>query len=1372
MKRPKPARLGTVWRFRSGDLPNLSKAFAWLYVLLLATTAAADGLSVTAPDCAPSFQPTSAGLRISAPGYATISSPGDPALPFKDLYIILPPNANPSSVSAALVGATTQTTSSGGQVAPAPPMVTGSAAGDVQDWGPGKRIEAGRNTLVYGADSFYPRSNVEVVAVGSLRKWRIATVRYYPFRYNPIIGVLERTTGGTISVSVGASAAAMSASASMSSDTVFLDKVKSLAANYDAAQSWYGTTRATALSSASADSETTDYVILTTSAVVRGSSKLEAFVAHKRTRGFHVEVDTEAQWGGGVGNAAAENIRSYLQSNYIAKGIQYVLLIGNPNPSSGDVPMKMLWPRYSAEDTYREAPSDYYYADLTGNWDLNGNGYYGEQNADFGPGGVDRLPEVMVGRIPFYGDFTALDSILQKTMDYESGVIHGPWVRNVLLSMKPSDGSTPGYQLGEAIKAAAATPAGMTATRVYDLTYDLSPPPEHTPCLYETVLSAWQQHAGFHFWWAHGNETLAADVFSTDNCQLLDDAYPSFTFQCSCLNGSPETPTNLGFSLLKRGAVATDSASRVSWYYPGETVYTNTDSNAGMTYQYAVNLIRDHLPCGDAHYKMMIQVPNSIWMNHCVFNLYGDPSLSCQAPPEIYHTPLRDTDISAKPYLVMADIRMSTPVAAGYPTLRWNTSGAGASFDSVQMANTTGTIYEAGIPAQPYGTTVYYYIEAADVAGLSSRYPSDSPQSLVSFDVAIDTTPPLIVHEPLPDTGNKFGPYAVTATVIDNMPLASVTLHHNINGGPYSTVDMQCSSGNTFTASIPGPASAGDVIGYYITATDSSLNANASRLPESGCFSFEIAPRICVAILDWMFDWTSGPPYFVGGNADVWSQVSDVINSDPQNRFQVTVLTSLKPGPGSNGLEGQDVLVLPDNAVPMDALDTVAEWFRPGKVILGLDSAVCYAGYTGWMWPDSAGSNGYGAYWDYDSGSNNQEIWADDPITAEYSVGQVIGSVPIDAQYYVNALPSDARVLAGKAGDPSRAYAVYRDVPGRGRIVLLGPFAAPLPDQAAMIRDALVAPQQLRTIVVHSPNGGETYQAGERVAVKFSAYGVWDESDTVRLEYCTGLDGLWQPIPGAQTLPHDAGTFTWDTTGLPGSHSYRVRITSGAEDASDQSDRPFTIIPTVDIAQAKATSEGQLLRVAGKVVTCTSPGFTYVEEPDRRAGIRVTSVQNLYLSALVDISGTITTINGERVIDAETTATFGPSSEIGPYILKTAALGGGAFGYQAPVMEYRWIQQSGTTALMPAVGLNNIGLLVRVCGKVTATGQDWFYIDDGSNCDDGSGNVGVKVFCPGITPPSTSEFVLMKAVSTTYFDRGALFRALVLPDAGSIESLR
>ncbi len=1327
-------------------------------MIMVLTSATSYGMSVATPEYAPVFTIQPDGIHIAASDFANIASPGNPALPYKELRIILPPNINTSSVTINLCDDKRSNYAINGEIAPAPPILASIDGNEIQDWGNNKNIESGRNSLVYGTDAFYPAANVEISDVGRLRKWRIATVRYYPFRYNPLTRVLEQTTGGSISISYKTSAT--TASTSQLSDNIFVDKVKSLATNYAEAQSWYSTPRLTALSASHTLESTANYVIITTSAIVSGSSKIQAFVNHKISRGFSVEIITENQWGGGTGDIAANNIRAYLQTHYISKGIEYVMLVGDPTPLDGDVPMKMLWPRYSA-DNYREAPSDYYYADLTGNWDLNANGYFGEQDSDFGTGGVDRLPEVIVGRIPFYGNFSSLDSILQKIIDYESGVINGPWLHNVLVSMKPSDSSTPGYELGEAIKSSIATPAGMTTTRVYDSNYGLDPAPDYISCTYENVLAAWNQHAGFHFWWTHGNDTLASSVFKTSNCQYLDDDYPSFTFQCSCLNGNPENESNLGFALLKQGAIATDSASRVSWYYPGETIYTDTDSNAGMTYQYATKLITDHMPCGDAHFSMMVDTPNTIWMNHCVFNLYGDPSVAYPSEPVISHTPLIDTDITNQPYLVQADISSIARLVSTSPVLKWNTSG-GTDFQTIQMTKTAGTTYEAYLPAQPYATIIYYFIEATDASNRSTTYPSDAPGSLLSFSIICDTSPPFIQHTPLSDTGNKFGPYPVEATVADDIGIDSVSLHYNINGGAYTTLVMSAGNNDIYKAEIPGPTTSGDAINYFITATDSSQNANTSRLPSSECFSFVIAQKICVAV----FNSTAQPTYFRGINANAWSFLSDIINADPDGRFQVSVLTSLQ-----TGLANQDVLVLPDNAVPTNSLDTVAEWFKPGKVILTLDSSVCYAAYTGWMWSGSTGKNGYDTYWDNYSSTDDQQIWANDPITAQYSIDQIISSTLHEAQYYVNMLPSDAVILSGKSSDLTRSYAVYRDVPDRGRLVMFGPFLTPSADQYSMIREALVAPPGEKRILVASPNGGETYESGDHIAVIFTAEGSWSGSETIKLEYCTGLNSTWTQVPGAESLAYDDGSFDWDTTGLPGSHGYRVRASHTAKDITDTSDAPFSVVPTVGIAQAKAMSDGTIIRVAGKVVTCSLYDFTYIEEPNRRAGIKVTSTQGIYQSELVDITGVIGTVNGERVIDAETTIPLGTGADIGPYALKMGALGGAAFGQQIAVMEYKWVKQSGTTELIPANGLNNIGLLVRVCGSVTACGENFFYIDDGSNCNDGSGNIGVKVFCPGITPPSQPEFVLINAISSTYFENNSLFRALVLPDAVSLQGL-
>jgi hypothetical protein len=1332
-----------------------------LAVVFLAThKLLAAEICIPTPECNAVVEAESEGNSLVVPGYSKIGSPGDPALPFKDIFLLLPPNADPNIASLNIRGSTDQLLPGQYNISPAPPVVTVVDGKEVREWGEGKQIENGKNMLVYSKNEFFPRANLQFIDVGNMRNWRIARVRYYPYRYNPVTRQLIFTSGGEVVLPYRTTSSLAAVNQEVP-DSLFADKIAALTSNYAQASQWYSTSttqQPNRTASQLASTTITNYLILTTSAVVSGSTKLQAFINHKINRGFSVGLATEAQWGGGTGDVAAERIRSYLKANYITKGIRYVLLIGNPDPSVGDVPMKMLWPRRSSS-IYREAPSDYYYADLTGNWDLDGDGFYGEGDHDLHYGGVDRYPEVIVGRIPFYGNFADLDYILQKIIDYEAGGRGGPWVRNILLTMKPSDTYTPGYHLGEAIKNAVAVPAGFSTTRVYEQTYNLNPPPDFTPCTYDTVSAAAQQHAGFWFWWTHGNETVAADVMTSTRTQTLDDRYPVFTFQCSCLNGTPENPNNLGYSLLKRGAVATNSATRVSWYYPGQVDFTNTDSNAGMTYRYAIKLVRDHKPCGDAHFEMMVEVPLDIWMNHCVFNLYGDPSLAYASGPTIQHVPYKDTDVTTKPYTIEAQVTANAPLNPTGLVIRWNTDG-GTTFNSSTMSLVSGSTYRGTIPAQPYGTTVYYYIYVQDQYGQTAMSPSAAPTELHSFKIRVDTQPPLIEHTPVSNTGDVIGPYPIRARVTDNTGIQSVAIYYHRNNGSDTMLPMQPIGDDQYEAQIPGPSNPGDTISYYILAIDAALGHNTARDPSpSGYYTFAVPPKRQIAV----YNSSTVPPYFLGSNTNAYQKIKEILDTDPAQRFQVNIVTTLTP----SDLAGQDALVLPDNAVSTADLSSVANWFVRGKTILTLDSSTCYAAWTGFLWPQAVGTNGYGTCWDTNASQNDQEIVLADPITAGYTLGQVIDSRGYTAAFIVSALPFDAQVLARSQYNPSRAYAVYRDVPGRGRIIALGPYIPLQPNQYSMIREALAISNTDRIIRLTSPAAGTNFEAGSTIRITFQVSGGWQPSDRVKIEYTTGLDSTWRPVPGAESLAYNAASFNWNTEGLPGSHGYKLRISHVGGTVSTTSESPFTIVPVVDIIRAKSTPDGYLVKLSGKVVTSSGIiGFSYVQEPGRPAGIRVQAAQPLTLGATTNLIGTMKTIDGERVLEVETAQSIGAASQVRPLFMRTCDLGGSAFGMQRGVSEYRKVKSGNAwmVTLLPVAGLNNIGVLVKVHGTVAAVGNGYFYIDDGAQCNDGSGNVGVRVICGNLPKPPIGTHLSITGVSSSYYDRGEIWRAIIIPD--------
>ncbi|HET6348359.1 MAG TPA: S8 family serine peptidase [Candidatus Krumholzibacteria bacterium] len=211
--------------------------------------------------------------------------------------------------------------------------------------------------------------------------------------------------------------------------------------------------------------------------------------------------------------------------------------------------------------------------------------------------------------------------------------------------------------------------------------------------------------------------------------------------------------------------------------------------------------------------------------------------------PDIAHTPLLDTEDTSIPYEVKALV-YSDNLDPSRVKLTYN---VGAS-DVVVVMTATGNPdeYAASIPAQPFGTTVNYYLSAANTNGATSYDPAGAPTTRHTFHVISDNVPPVIAHTPLSASANLAGPYAVHATITDNVGVdpAGVSLTYNKNGGTNTTVAMTPLGGDEYGANIPGPSVVGDVYNYFITARDIATVPNTARNPSSGYHSFAITDFI------------------------------------------------------------------------------------------------------------------------------------------------------------------------------------------------------------------------------------------------------------------------------------------------------------------------------------------------------------------------------------------------------------------------------------------------------------------------------------------------------------------------------------------------
>ncbi|MBV7331558.1 VWA domain-containing protein [Chloroflexi bacterium TSY] len=742
------------------------------------------------------------GELIQMEGFSATYSPGDPMLPTRLYEVAVPPGIDWESLKLEVDPRGIEVLDEKFDILPAPPLRARIADEDEEidpylvDWGEGKDIVDGRNRKVYEQDRFYPEQQVRIVAQSQWRKWRFVQLEFTPVQYNPV----QKTVRVTQAVQARLTFAREDErihNDPLLADTLFDREASLRFENYAEAVNWYRYISAPRPAPAVEDP---DFVIITTNDIETNSTQLANFVTHKTGLGHSVLVVTEDDYGGLTGQApdgTAEKIRQWLIDNYVPLGIHYVLLIGDPDPddpvapvdSVGDVPMKMGWPHINSY-RYLESPSDYFYADLTGNWDLDGDGLFGEgvnstspispdpaidpdtfsvrwtgkisttvagnhrfvvasddgvrvtidgttivdnwtshfvtanyssisltpgqydieiefhettgeasvefrwrlpgadsfaivpstnqmvqvgasyvaggldgeyfDNEDFtapvltrvdpiidfywgtgdkGLGGVDFAHEVYVGRIPVYNDdYATLDDILQKLIDYETGV-PSAWRESFLMAAVELWEDQSDYHLGEALKTDFADPMGFTTYRVYEDDFGIVPAPEcptinavdadpATPC---NMLGEWANGGGYGLlvWSTHGGATSASHLMSSNDRVNLNDATPAFTFQGSCLNGYPENDNNLGYALLRQGAIATVSASRVSWNYvfdPAIDPEPSYGNNSNLTYHYMMRLFQDQ-PASHALYLTKARVhPDYSWMNKMDYNLYGDPS--------------------------------------------------------------------------------------------------------------------------------------------------------------------------------------------------------------------------------------------------------------------------------------------------------------------------------------------------------------------------------------------------------------------------------------------------------------------------------------------------------------------------------------------------------------------------------------------------------------------------------------------------------------------------------------------------------------------------------------------------------------------------
>lgn len=395
-----------------------------------------------------------------------------------------------------------------------------------------------------------------------------------------------------------------------------------------------------------------DYVILTNDSLF---GAFDTLVHWKTSIGFNVKlVSIDSVFAQYPGGDNADRIRNFLVDKYQPWGVHYLLIGGNIDM----VPMKVCFP--DSEHNY-DTPTDYYFAELTDDWDFDGDGYYGE----YGQDSIGFVPEVMVGRIP-YNDGAMIEKIAKKTVDYERDT--GPWKTNALLIGAFSNfynedhtgwPSCDGAVLMENVTDSLLT--GWNCTRMYE---QEGLCPSLYPCDYDlthgNVISVWSggnfaitnwsghgnSGGAYRKWWAWDDgdsvpesQEISWDVFIDESdAPYLDDSHPSIVFSASCSNA--EGLDNLARSFIGNGASGIIAATTYGWYTPG---WEDPDDGnlMSLNYHFYRYLIAEEERVGDALFNAKIYYFNYLYFpdpwagdpewtpqqNMLDYTLFGDPSL-------------------------------------------------------------------------------------------------------------------------------------------------------------------------------------------------------------------------------------------------------------------------------------------------------------------------------------------------------------------------------------------------------------------------------------------------------------------------------------------------------------------------------------------------------------------------------------------------------------------------------------------------------------------------------------------------------------------------------------------------------------------------
>ncbi len=342
--------------------------------------------------------------RVSMEDAWSFGAPGEPVLPLAGVQLLLP--AGEELASMVVIPGERVVLDGSYRVEPGQRQYPLSYSGPVAIMEP--------DPAIYGSRAPFPGRFHDDARTGLFRGYRILSCALHPVEYIPALGTIAYYRSLEVVVTTRPSAPALEETARMvRHDESTLARLAHIVDNPTDTMTYQTIARVQDGGSRLDPAAAYKYIIVTGDG---WAADIDPLVAFETERGLKTGVFLKS-WiltNYPTGSDEQWRIRDFIIDAYHTWDIDYVLLVGDARDAAG-IPDRGLYASgYGTPDS--DIPADMYYGCLDGNWNTDGDGYWGE------PGEDDLYFELGVGRACVDSE-EELANFVIKTMRYQNSPI-------------------------------------------------------------------------------------------------------------------------------------------------------------------------------------------------------------------------------------------------------------------------------------------------------------------------------------------------------------------------------------------------------------------------------------------------------------------------------------------------------------------------------------------------------------------------------------------------------------------------------------------------------------------------------------------------------------------------------------------------------------------------------------------------------------------------------------------------------------------------------------------------------------------------------------------------------------------------------------